>query len=55
MIELALDVFLTLWFITALAFSAALTTSFPHIAGWANVSRSIAWPVTLYEIHKGLL
>lgn len=50
-----LQCLLSIWFFAALAMSAALTKHYPGIAGWGNVSRSIAWPVTLYEVHLGQL
>ena len=46
---------LLMWTIIASAMSATLATRRPHLSGWGNVSRSIAWPVTIYEIHKDLL
>ena len=50
-----MDWFLTFWFIVAFAMSAALTKHYPEFAGWGNVSRSIAWPVTIYEVATGII
>lgn len=48
-----LQIFDGVWFLVAFAMSAALTKSHPDLAGWGNVSRSIAWPVTLLEVQRG--
>jgi hypothetical protein len=43
------------YFTAAAAMSFALHKYYPHLHGWGNVSRSLGWPVTLYEIKKGML
>jgi CRISPR/Cas system-associated protein Cas7 (RAMP superfamily) len=50
-----LDALTALYLCAALAMSAALTKTYPEFAGWGNVSRSMAWPVTIYEIYAGLM
>lgn len=47
------EILVILWYIVAFAMSAALTKCHPEISGWGNVSRSMAWPVTIYEIKTG--
>lgn len=46
---------IAIWFTASLAMSAALTKHYPQLAGWGNVSRSIAWPITLLEVYWGQL
>jgi hypothetical protein len=48
-----LELFTLFWGIVSLGMSAALTVHYPQYAGWDNVSRSIAWPITLYELLSG--
>ena len=50
-----LHVALVIWFTAALAMSAVLTKQYPDLNGWGNVSRSIAWPVTMWEVSLGQL
>jgi hypothetical protein len=46
---------LVLYLTAAIAMSAALCRHYPQFMGWANVSRGMAWPVTIYEIVSGLI
>jgi len=52
---LFLQIFLVLWLAVALAMSAALIRVYPQMDSWINVSRSVAWPVTLLEAFWGML
>ena len=49
------DFLLIYWFIIAFAMSGALAVKCPRFSGWDNVSRSIAWPITLYEITLNMI
>jgi len=51
----ALQVFLVIWFAATLAMSMALVRIYPRMDSWLNVSRSIAWPVTLLESYWGMI
>ena len=47
---LMIDMFIVFWYSTALGMSASLCRTYPDLTGWGNVSRSIAWPVTILEL-----
>lgn len=50
-----LEIITVAYSLAAFGMSAALTKTYPQYAGWRNVTRSIAWPVTLYEVYADLM
>ena len=52
---IALQIFDIVWMLISLSMSAALCKTHPELSGWQNVSRSMAWPITLYEVKAGLI
>lgn len=50
-----LDCIMAAWMTAALGMSLALTKHYPDMGGWDNISRAVAWPVTLWEVNQGLL
>lgn len=55
LVVMILDFLLLIYFCAAVAMSIWLTREFPEFNGWGNVSRAIAWPVTVYEINEELI
>ncbi len=50
-----LDYAMTVWMMASVAMSFALTKNFPDMKTWDNFSRSIAFPVTLWEMKTDRL
>ena len=54
-LESILDYFLSVWFMASMGMSFALVRHHPQMGSWDNMSRSFAWPVTLWEIKTDRL
>lgn len=48
--HLFLDIFVCFYITGALTMSVVLCRECPELTGFGNVSRSLGWPVTIYEI-----